>query len=101
MKAGDVLARIDPEGYRLQVGQARAGAEAARAQLELLVGGARAEDILQGKAALDQAEEALRQSQEQLAKIYRSNPGGIAILRQSNSCFLEANDAFLAILGED
>jgi PAS domain S-box-containing protein len=48
--------------------------------------------------ARHRVEEALRQSQEQLAKIFSSNPGGIAILRQSDSCLLEANDAFLTIL---
>lgn len=82
VKAGDVLARIDPEGYRLQVGQARAGAEAARAQFELLVGGARAEDILQGKAALDQAEEALRLADADAARMRGLAASGSATAKQ-------------------
>ncbi len=45
------------------------------------------------------AEAALHRSQEQIAKIFRANPGGITITRQSDDCFLEANDAYLATVG--
>ena len=40
----------------------------------------------------------LQASEEKLAKIFRANPGGIAILRQADGHVLEANDALLAVL---
>ena len=49
--------------------------------------------------ARHQAEEALRRSEDRLAKIFRSNPGGIAIARQSDGGFLDANQAFLQMIG--
>ena len=45
------------------------------------------------------AQEALLQSEARLAKIFRSNPGGIAIARQSDGGFLDANQAFLTMIG--
>ena len=45
------------------------------------------------------AQEALRQSEARLAKIFRSNPGGIAIARQSDGGFVDANRAFLNMIG--
>jgi len=41
----------------------------------------------------------LQASEEKLAKIFRANPGGIAILRQADGYILEVNDAFLNIVG--
>ena len=49
--------------------------------------------------ARHQVEEALRRSEERLAKIFRSNPGGIAIARQSDGGFIDANQAFLNMIG--
>ena len=46
-----------------------------------------------------QAQEELRRSEERLAKIFRSSPAGITISRRRDGCFLEANDAFLKIVG--
>ena len=42
---------------------------------------------------------ALAAREEQLAKIFRANPGGIAITRRADGCFVEANDAYLAMVG--
>ncbi len=42
---------------------------------------------------------ALQASEEKLAKIFRANPGGIAILRQADGHIFEVNDAFLNMVG--
>ena len=41
----------------------------------------------------------LEASEEKLAKIFRANPGGIAILRQADGHIFELNDAFLSMVG--
>ena len=61
------------------------------------------ERLARHEQALDQLVKertaALAAREQQLAKIFRANPGGISITRQSDGCFLEANDAFLAMVG--
>lgn len=57
---GDVLAAIDHAAADIQLRQAEAGVDLARAQLALLRSGARREDIQQAEAALTQAEAGLR-----------------------------------------
>ncbi|MFN8464552.1 MAG: PAS domain S-box protein [Caldilineaceae bacterium] len=42
---------------------------------------------------------ALGARDEELAKIFRANPGGIAITRQSDGICVDANDAYLAMVG--
>jgi HlyD family secretion protein len=61
---GDVLAVIDHAAADIQLRQAEAGVDLARAQLELLRSGARREDIQQAEAALKQAEAGLRPAAE-------------------------------------
>jgi HlyD family secretion protein len=56
VRAGDVLATIDHAVADIQLRQAEAGIDLARAQLTLLRNGARKEDIQQADAALKQAE---------------------------------------------
>ncbi len=60
VKQGDVLALIDHDSLDIQLRQAEAGIELARAQLDLLRKGARVEDIRQGEEALRQAESGLK-----------------------------------------
>jgi len=79
---GDQLARIDPDAYRFQAGEAHAAADAARAQLDLLVGGARAEDIMQAKANLDQANETLRLAAADAARMRDLAASGSATTKQ-------------------
>jgi len=57
---GDVVAEIDHAALDIQLRQAEAGVDLARAQLLLLRNGARREDIQQAEAALKQAEANLR-----------------------------------------
>jgi RND family efflux transporter MFP subunit len=52
VKAGDVLARLDSERLALQVQQARASLESARAQLAQLRAGARPEEVMATEANL-------------------------------------------------
>ena len=44
-------------------------------------------------------EEALRQSEERFAKAFRSLAVGVSIVRVSDGCFLEVNDAFVELFG--
>ncbi len=54
---GQVLARIDHSSLDLQLAQAGAGVRVAEAQIELLLKGAREEDIRQAENAITQSEE--------------------------------------------
>lgn len=56
VRAGDKLAVIDHASLDIQLRQAQAGVDLARAQLVLLRNGARVEDIQQAEAALKQAQ---------------------------------------------
>lgn len=55
VKKGDTLLVADPELYELQLKQAAAGRDIAKAQLDLLIKGARKEDIAQAKEVFNQA----------------------------------------------
>ena len=44
-------------------------------------------------------ETALRQSEEKIAKAFALNPAGIAISRRADGCYLEANPAYLQLVG--
>lgn len=59
VKPGDTLAVVDHASLDIQLRQAEAGVDLAKAQLALLRSGARREDIQQSEAALKQAESAL------------------------------------------
>jgi HlyD family secretion protein len=63
VKNGDKLAVIDSSSLEIQVQQAQAGVNLAEAQLQLLVKGARIEDIKQAQEALTQAEANLKIAQ--------------------------------------
>ena len=64
VRPGDVLATIDHATADIQLRQAEAGVDLARAQLALLRNGARREDIQQAEAALKQAEASLQLAAE-------------------------------------
>ncbi len=55
VKAGQVLASIDPQDIVAQKAQAEAGLAAARANYEQLINGSRPQEIQQARAAADQA----------------------------------------------
>ena len=60
VKPGDILAVVDHAALDIQLRQAEAGVDLAKAELVLLRNGARQEDIRQAEAALSQAEANLR-----------------------------------------
>jgi HlyD family secretion protein len=64
VKAGDRLAVIDHASLDIQLRQAEAGVDLARAQLALLRNGARREDIQQAEAALSQVEASLKVAED-------------------------------------
>lgn len=80
--AGDALAKIDPEYYRLQAGLAKAGVELARAQLDLLERGARSEDLAQAEAALASADESLALARSDATRMRELEASGSATRRQ-------------------
>lgn len=69
VKNGDTLAVIDSSSLEIQLRQAQAGVDLAESQLELLLKGARVEDIRQAEEALKQAEANLQVAQEDRERI--------------------------------
>lgn len=88
---GGVVAEIDHAGLDLQLGQANAGVELASAQLDLLLGGARSEDLEQAQAALDSSVEALK-----LAKVDASRMADLLASGSATQSQKDAADAKLA-----
>ena len=75
VKAGDTLMTIDHDLLAIQLRQAEAGVDAAKAQLELLIQGARNEDVLQANEALQQAKANLnlaKVTKERTERLYQS-----------------------------
>ena len=73
---GDTVMLVDHETLQLQLEQAQAGVEAARAQLNLLRNGARKEDITQAEEAVKQAQvnfELAQKDKERMENLYQSN----------------------------
>lgn len=66
---GDTLAAIDSSSLKIQLNQAEAGVKLAEAQLELLLKGARIEDIRQAEETVTQAEANLRTAEEDWKRI--------------------------------
>jgi HlyD family secretion protein len=69
VQPGDTLALIDPEQYLLQLKQAEAATEAAQAQYDLLLKGARREDIFVAEDKLNEAEINLQQAEKDFRKM--------------------------------
>lgn len=91
--AGDFSCRMATERSD-EVGQLAGYFDAFMEKLEAYDSSLRAEI-----ADREQAESALRLSEELFAKAFRSSPTGIAILRVRDRRFVDANDAFLALAG--
>lgn len=93
VKEGDFLASIDHSMLDIQLGQARSGADLARAQLDLLTSGARGEDLAQAKEALNQAEETLRSAQEDFQRMDSLFKAGAATKKQRDDAELRYANA--------
>ncbi len=73
---GDTVMTIDHETLQLQLDQAEAGVEAARAQLKLLRTGARKEDISQAEEGVRQAQvsfDLAKKDKERMESLHQSN----------------------------
>jgi HlyD family secretion protein len=55
VKKGDLVAQIDPQDYELKLAEAKAGLAQAQAQLDLLLAGARGEDIQRAREQVREA----------------------------------------------
>jgi len=76
VKKGDTLIIIDHELLELQLNQAVAGRDIAKAQLDLLIKGARSEDLQQAKELFNQAEANLKLAETDKVRfeaLYNSN----------------------------
>jgi HlyD family secretion protein len=75
VNAGDTLAILDHSTMELQLKQAQAGVELADAQYQLLVNGARVEDVRQAEEALRQIESSAKNARddyERMRELYKS-----------------------------
>ena len=83
VKAGQVLATLDDEFVRLRIEIADANVAAAQAHLALLEAGARAEDLRQAEARVEQAQAALMAATQAMTdtEALRANPQALVIAR--------------------
>ncbi len=76
VRAGEVVARVDPADYELRLSQADAGARAAWARLMLVKKGVRSEDIAAAKEQVTQAEIALEKIEREYQRLARLRESG-------------------------
>lgn len=72
---GELLVRLDPEDYELELAQGRQRLIAAEAELAMLLEGAREEDLLRAQAEVSRAEETLelaRRTFERTQRLYEA-----------------------------
>ena len=82
VRQGVLLAEVDHSTLDLQLAQARSGVDLARAQLNLLVEGARAEDLVQGRELLNQANDALKSATDDFERMKSLFAAGAATKKQ-------------------
>jgi multidrug resistance efflux pump len=86
VKAGQILARIDPRDIQAQKIQAEAALAAAKARYEELVNGSRPQEVQQSRAMVDQAKANLDnayQNYTRMQKLY--NDGAISAAQRDNA----------------
>lgn len=101
VRPGDLLAEVDHTTLDLQLSQARSGVDLARAQLDLLVNGARAEDLIQGREQLNQANDALKSAQDDFERMKNLFAGGAATKKQKDDADLRFTMARAQANGAD
>ena len=82
VQRGDLLVRVDHTLLALQLQQAQAGVRLVEAQLQLLLKGARIEDIGQAEEALTQADENLKLAKEDNQRIRNLFQSGSVTTKQ-------------------
>jgi HlyD family secretion protein len=90
---GQALAGIDHSTLDIQLAQAKAGTDLARAQLELLTAGARVEDLGQAEDALTQANEILKSAVEDNRRTQSLYDQGAASKKQRDDAETRATTA--------
>lgn len=80
--AGEPVAMLDTSFLKIQLKQVEAGVKLAEAQLQLLIKGARSEDIRQVQESLKQAETGLKLAREDFARIRSLFEKGTATTKQ-------------------
>jgi HlyD family secretion protein len=93
VNSGDLLARIDPTELRLQLAQAEARLEGARAQLDLLLAGAREEDVRQVREQAAQARERLDLARKEADRVRELAAAGSATRSQLDQAETQAATA--------
>jgi HlyD family secretion protein len=88
VKQGDTLLVIDHELLDLQLKQAEASADIAKAQLSLLIKGARIEDIEQAKEVFNQAQSNLKLAETDKTRIENLFNSGAATQKQLDDAVL-------------
>ena len=99
VKAGQVLARIDPQDILAQKAQAEAVLAATKANYEQLINGSRPQEIQQARAAADQAKANLDNASvnyERMSKLYRDGAISAAQRDNAQTSYQVAKEAFTA-----
>ena len=103
VRTGDLVARIDPEDYDLKRNEAKATVAVARAQLELLLAGSRAEDIERAREQVVEAEALADSAAADLRRITSVYQSGAATQKQMDDARAQADrtKAILAAAGQN
>ena len=96
LKAGDLVARLDPAGFLLRRDEARASRALAQAQLDLLRAGSRAEDIRRAEAQVREAQAAAWQAEQTRTRIQSVFAQGSATAQQADEARAAADRAAAA-----
>lgn len=76
VRAGQVIARLDPDPLRTELEESQANIAAQQSQLSLLQAGNRAEDIAQAQATVEERRAALRDAQADVSRLAQLRGSG-------------------------
>jgi HlyD family secretion protein len=93
VEKGEVLAVIDARDLELQLKQQKERLEQSRAQLDMLLSGARAEDLRQAEAQLEQARQALQLARKSYERVRSLHQGGSATASELDKAETEYEQA--------
>lgn len=85
VKAGDVIAQIDPRDFENQIAQLQSQKDQAEAQLAALKSGARAEEILALEAAVESAQAQVDQTRDALTRVRQLLERGVSSKAQEEA----------------
>ena len=99
VKAGQVIARIDPEDILAQKAQSEASLAAAKASYEQLVNGSRPQEIRQAQAAADQAKASCDNAALNYSRMEQLlNSGAVSVSQRDNAltAYQVAEDTYIS-----